>query len=211
VLVGAIAGGVGSNIQIHSVGYSPFTFYVDKQVYGANGLPVEGVFVDQNKDGLINSSDLYRYKSPNPNVFLGFNNTFTYQKWSLYFSMRANLGNYVYNNVNSVLGNYNRILIYDNNLSNASTNVLKTNFKLPQYLSDYYIENASFVRMDNVRLSYNFGKLIRHFVNLNVSATVQNVFTITKYSGLDPEIPNGIDNNFYPRPRIYTLGASLGF
>ncbi len=211
VLVGGIAGGVGSTIEIHSVGYAPYSFYVNKQVYGANGLPIEGVYVDLNGDGLINSSDLYRYKSPNPAVFIGFNNTFTLNKWSLYFAVRANIGNYVYNNVNSNLANYNRMFIYDNNLSNAAANVLTTNFVLPQYLSDYYIENASFVRMDNIRLSYNFGKIISHTVNLNVSATVQNVFTITKYSGLDPEIPNGIDNNFYPRPRTYSLGINLGF
>ena len=211
VLVGGISGGVGSTIQIHSVGYTPYSFYVNKQVYGTNGLPIEGLYVDLNKDGLINSSDLYRYKSPNPTVFIGFNNNFTYLKWTLSFAIRANIGNYVYNNINSTMGNYNRIFIYNTLLSNASTNVLKTNFVQPQYLSDYYIENASFLRMDNLRVAYNFGRIIHHAVNLNLSATVQNVFTITKYSGLDPEIPNGIDNNFYPRPRIYTLGLNLGF
>jgi iron complex outermembrane receptor protein len=211
VLVGGIAGGVGSTVQIHSVGYPPYSFYVNKQVYGSNGLPIEGFYADINRDGIINSSDLYRYKSPNPYVFIGFNNTFTYLKWSLYFAMRANLRNYVYNNVKSTLGNYNRMFIYDNNLSNASSNVLVTNFTLPQYLSDYYIENASFLRMDNIRVSYNFGKIIAHTGSLNVSATVQNVFTVTKYSGLDPEIPSGIDNNFYPRPRIYSLSLNLGF
>ncbi len=211
VLVGGISGGVGSTVQIQSVGYSPYTFYVNKQVYASNGSPVEGLYVDLNKDGLINSSDLYRYKSPSPSVFIGFSNTFSYGKWSLYWSMRANLGNYVYNNVNSLLGNYSKITVYNDNLSNVSANVLKTNFNLPQYLSDYYIENASFLRMDNIRLGYNFGKIIHRKMNLNVSATVQNAFTITKYSGLDPEIINGIDNNFYPRPRIYTLGINLGF
>lgn len=211
ILVGGIAGGVGSLVQIHSVGHAPSSFYVNKQVYGSNGLPVEGLYADLNKDGLINNSDLYRYKSPNPAVFIGFSNTFTYDKWSLYCSMRANIGNYVYNNIYSLLGNYNKTLVYSDNLSNTSSNVLATNFNLPQYLSDYYVENASFLRMDNLRLAYNFGKIIRKTVSLNIAATVQNVFTITKYQGLDPEISSGIDNNFYPRPRIYTLGVNLGF
>lgn len=208
-LVGGIGGGVGNTIQIHTVGYAPNTFYVYKQVYDQNGKPIEGLYVDQNKDGASNESDKYRYKNPQPKYYMGFNSQFGYKKWSLSFASRASFDNYMYNNFNSNSGTYQNFG-FPNYLGNVAKDVLTTGFTVPRLWSDYYIENASFFKMDNINLGFNVGRISKN-TSLRVSATVQNVFTITNYSGLDPEIPSGIDNNFYPRPRTYSLGFNLDF
>ncbi len=206
--VGGIAGGTGNNIQINTVGYAPYAFYVYKQVYDENGNPVEGLYADLNGDGIINENDKYRYKNPEPKVYLGFNSNLTYGKWNFNFVMRGSLGNYMYNNVYSNNGAY-KAFSFSNYLTNVSSNVLETNFQDFQLFSDYYMENASFLRMENANLSYNFGRLLNDKVGVRLNASVQNAFVITKYNGLDPEIAGGIDNNFYPRPRVYTLGLNI--
>jgi iron complex outermembrane receptor protein len=167
------------------------------------------VYTDVKKNGGKNL--FYRYKSPNPSATIGFSSQFGYKSWSLAFAMHGSFGNYMYNNVKSNLGTFSSISNPNNYIGNASTDYLHTNFQNAQYLSDYYIENASFVRMDNITLGYNFGKVIQKKINLRLSAIVQNAFVITKYTGLDPEIPNGIDNNIYPKPRIYSLGINLDY
>jgi TonB-linked SusC/RagA family outer membrane protein len=209
VPVGGIAGGTGNQIQIHSVGYRPATFYVYKQVYDNAGRPIEGLYEDLNRDGIINNEDLYHYKSPDPNFFLGFSSNFTYNKWSGGFVMRGAFENYTYNNVASNLGVRRAIFNPLGWINNGSANYLETNFENNQYFSDYYVQNASFLRMDNVNIGYNAGEVIRK-TNLRVSFNVQNVFVITNYKGIDPEL-GGIDNQFYPRPRTYTLGLNLDF
>jgi len=210
--VGGIGGGVGNTIQLDKAGYAPNTFYVYQQVYNQNGQPLEGVYVDRNGNGTT-QDDKYLDKKPAPTVTMGFNNSLSYKKWNLGFTMRANLGNYMYNNTASANGAYAG-LKFAGYLNNLPASVLKTNFQNYQLYSDYYIENASFLRMDNANLSYNFGKIAKG-VTLRLSANVQNVFVITKYTGLDPENYNattpGIDNNFYPRPRIYSIGINAGF
>ncbi|HEX8530658.1 MAG TPA: TonB-dependent receptor, partial [Cytophagales bacterium] len=217
VLVGGIAGATGATVQIHTVGYRPYSFYVNKQVYDENGRPVEGLYADLNNDGVVNERDRYRYKNPEPRVFLGLNSQVSYDKWSLGFVMRGNLGNYVYNNISSNGGVYAN-LNQPGFLSNLYSSVLETNFQQRQLLSDYYMENASFVRMENITLGYNFGQLVNDKVSLRLSANVQNAFVITNYTGLDPEVVSagadgtaGIDNNFYPRPRIFSFGVNVGF
>jgi TonB-dependent starch-binding outer membrane protein SusC len=208
--VGGIGGGVGNNVQIHSVGYNPYSFYVYQQLYDANGKPLEGLYADVDGNGVLDLKDKYRYKSPEPKVFLGFSSQFSYKKWSLAFTMRAQFGNYMYNNFHSNNGTYANFR-YTGYLGNVAGNVLETSFEgsdSRRYWSDYYVENASFLRMDNINIGYNFGQLTKYLA-LRVSATVQNAFTITKYSGLDPEIAGGIDNNFYPRPRIFSLNANF--
>jgi TonB-linked SusC/RagA family outer membrane protein len=210
---GSIAGGIGGQfVFINAVGYSRNTFNLYKQVYDSVGNPVEGVFVDLNKDGIINQNDLYKGKRGNPEVFMGFSTNFNYKKFSLGFVLRSNLDNYVYNNNYSQGGTQNQIL-GNSVLYNASVSYLDTKFvgNSQELLSDYYIENGSFLRMDNLNLSYDVGRFYRNKANLRLSFTVQNVFVITKYKGLDPEVPSGIDNNFYPRPRIYSLGVHLDF
>jgi iron complex outermembrane receptor protein len=209
--VGGIAGGVGNNIQKYAVGYTANAFYVYKQVYDNEGNLIEGLYADNNRDGVINSDDKYFYKSPYPKVYLGLTSEVDYKEFSLSFVLRANVGNYVYNNVASNSGYYTNIFSSNPFLNNSSTDVLITNFQRPQYWSDYYIQNASFLRMDNLNIGYNFGRVINKFANLRAGFTIQNVFVITKYKGLDPEIFSGIDNNFYPRPRIYSLGINLDF
>ncbi|MFB6456504.1 SusC/RagA family TonB-linked outer membrane protein [Chitinophaga sp. Hz27] len=210
-LTGGITGGTGQTIQIHSVGYNTFSYYVYKQVYDANGKPIEGVYEDLNHDGVINEKDMYRYKSPAAKVFLGFSTSVAYDRWTLSTSLRASFGNYVYNNVASNFGVRRNILNPLGLLNNSTTDIYKTNFFNNQYQSDYYIQNASFLRMDNLSLGYNFGALFRNTAHLRLNATVQNVFTITKYKGLDPEVNGGIDYNLYPRSRVFTLGANLEF
>jgi len=213
-LVGSIAGGVGSTVQIYSVGYPKNSFYVYQQVYDKSGKPIESLFEDRNRDGVINVDDLYRYKSPDPKAFLGAYSNVNWRKWSAGFSLRANVGNYMYNNRFSNTGVQRNIIDPLGFLANGSRNLLETNFtgNGDQYLlSDYYVENASFLRMDYINVGYNAGRLISRNTNLRIGANVQNVFTVTKYKGLDPEVAGGIDNNFYPRPRTFAITLGLGF
>ncbi|MFT3822679.1 MAG: TonB-dependent receptor [Chitinophagaceae bacterium] len=196
-------------IQINTVGYQANSFYVYHQQY-YNGKPVEGVYVDVNGDGVINQKDLYRYKSPFPKFTLGFSTQFTYDRWAVNTVLRANIGNYMYNGIatGSVKSNILNPLGY---LANSLNDVYNTGFTNSQSQSDYYIQNASFLKMDNVGVSYNFGKIINNKVGLRLLLNCQNVFTITKYKGLDPEIYGGIDNTIYPRPRTFVLGANVQF
>lgn len=211
---GGISGGTGTTIQIQTPGYSANSFYVYQQVYDNNtGKPLQGVFVDRNKDGVINASDMYRYKSPFPKYVMGFSTQFNYKKWTLSSVLRANIGNYIYNNVASTLGTQNTLISTAGNFNNnASRDLLNTGFTNSSYLTDYYVKNASFLRMDNAGIAYSFGNIFRGSrARLNIGANVQNVFVVTKYDGVDPEIYGGIDNRFYPRPRTYTLSLNLGF
>lgn len=204
------AGTLNTNgIQINSVGYAANSFYVYHQQYNAQGQPIEGVYADLNHDGIVNEKDLYHDHSPFPKVIMGFSTALTYQKWTISTVLRANIGNYMYNTIqsNAVESNLLNPLGY---LSNIQTDIYNTHFVYKQALSDYYVQNASFLKMDNLGLSFNAGEVI-HKVNLRVNANVQNVFTITKYTGQDPEIYGGIDNAFYPRPRTFVLGVNLQF
>lgn len=217
---GNIAGGIGGQFaMINAIGGPKNTFYLYRQVYNTSGKPIEGVFVDKNGDGVINQNDLYKSKQADPKVFMGFNTNVAYRKWSAGFVLRASLGNYNYNNTFSQTGVLNQV-IGNSVLYNASANYLATGFKggnAQELLSDYYIQNASFLRMDNINIGYNLGRITQTHMNLRFLASVQNVFVITKYQGLDPEIGAGtgnnpgIDNNLYPRPRTYSLGFNLDF
>lgn len=209
---GGLSGGIGGqSATISSVGYSKNTFNLFKQVYDSSGRPLEGVFVDMNEDGTINQDDLTKGKMADPKIFLGFSSQLTYKKFSAGFVMRASFDNYLYNNNFSQTGILNQIT-GNAVLYNASTNYLETGFagNSLQLLSDYYIQNASFLKMDNLSIGYTVGKL-KGISNLRLSASVQNVFVITKYKGLDPEVSSGIDNNIYPRPRIFALGVNVDF
>ncbi|MFZ1634531.1 MAG: SusC/RagA family TonB-linked outer membrane protein [Chitinophagales bacterium] len=208
ILVGDIDGGIGNKVQIQAVGYSANTFYMYEQVYDEDGNPIEGEYVDQNNDSIINADDLIQGKSPTPDFYAGFYTSFRYKKWSVGFSLRGEFGKYMYNNISSTRGVYQNIPA-SSYMQNLSTNYLETEFQTYQLLSDYYIENASFVRMDNFSVGYDVGKVFNDNASLTVSAIVQNVFVISPYSGLDPEIATGIDKTIYPRPRIYSISANL--
>lgn len=204
---GGISGGVGNTIQIHSVGYQPNSFFVLQQVYDNAGKPIEGLYVDQNGDGIVNNLDYYRYKSPEPLWMVGFTTSVGYGNWNFSTVLRSNLGQYMYNNMFSAHGTFQPSSVLF--LGNLHRNYLETGFANSQYFSDYYMENSSFLRMDNFTVSYDFGKVFNNKANLRATANVQNVFVVSKYKGLDPEIAGGIDNNFYPRPRVFSLGFNL--
>jgi iron complex outermembrane receptor protein len=231
VLTGGIAGGVGSNIQIHSVGYAPSSFFVKEQVYDENGQLLEGVFVDRNDDGLDNDLDKYRYKNPAPNVTIGFTNNLSIKRFTFSFAGRANLGQYVYNNVQTDMGYLNR-LYAPSYLSNINQSGVDLNVfdQANLTFSDHFVKKADFFRIDHFTLAYDlshvfqknvplgisdvnadFGKRNGFISYFNVYATIQNPFVVTSYDGLDPEITNGIDNNIYPRPRTFLVGVNVNF
>lgn len=199
-----------NGVQINSVGYNMNAFYVYHQIYDKSGRPIEGVYADINGDGVINQQDLYRYKSPFPVLIYGFSTQLSWKKWTMSTVLRANTGNYMYNGITegAIRSNILNPLGY---LANTMNDVLHTGFVYSQPQSDYYVQNASFLKMDNLGLSYNVGPVWHNKLKLRVNANCQNVFTITKYKGIDPEIYGGIDNALYPRPRIWVLGANLSF
>jgi len=196
--------------QVMTEGYEPYMFYVYHQLYDVDGKPIEGAYADLDGSGSINSSDLYRYHSPAPDFIYGLSTSFRYKKWSLSTSLRANVGNYVYNGMAMNTGAWSTVSYNTYQLNNLSSSYLNTGFQSRQYLSDYYVENASFLKMDNLTLGYVVGK-IGKWCSLNLNATVQNVFTITNYTGVDPEVPNGMDVSFYTRPRTFSLGLGIEF
>jgi TonB-dependent starch-binding outer membrane protein SusC len=205
--------GVQGFAFLNAVGTPKNTFYLYKQIYGKDGKPIEGLFEDKNRDGILNEDDKYKGKQADPKTFFGFSTDVSYKKWNAGFVLRASFGNYVYNNVYSNNGRLNQI-IGGSVIGNASVSYLQTGFKGntdQQLLSDYYVQNASFLRMDNVNIGYNIGRIFNNKATLRTSITAQNVFVITKYKGLDPEISSGVDNTVYPRPRVLALGLNLGF
>lgn len=206
---GGISGGTGNTIQAHLVGYTPSSFYVYQQVYGANGKPLEGVYVDRNGDGKIDVNDKYLYKSTTPDATIGFSTSLKYKNWDLSTSLRAVIGNYVYNNFASQ-SNVQNIATNDY-LQNISSVAASYGFKNVQFWSDIFVEDASFVRMDNLTLGYNFKDIFSKGSSLRIYGMAQNVFVITDYSGVDPEIFGNIDNGFYQRPKIYSLGLNFNF
>ncbi len=204
VETGGISGGVGNNIQIQKVGNPLNSFYVFQQVYDEAGKPLEGVYVDRNHDGQITDDDRYVYYKPDADVNIGLNTELSYQKWTLSASLRSSLGNYVYNNVQSD-AEMKADMWTNNFIANRISSAPYTNFAQAQYKSDYYVQNASFLKLDRVTLAYNICDWARvHF-------TAQNIFTITNYKGVDPEVAGGIDNNMYPRSRNFLVGASFNF
>jgi iron complex outermembrane receptor protein len=240
VLVGGIGGGIGNTIQVHQVAYPTFTYFVLEQQYDSNGDMIQvgelanvdvnndgvvtaadkwkdtSAYVDRNNDGIINIDDRYYAGQAAAKMFLGTAFNFTYKKWFAGFSMRSELGATIYNNLHSNSATFQAIdgtKPYLNNISSLYylDEVQKTTNN--QLLSDHYLEKADFLRMDFVNIGYRFGKLkfTNNKLGLNASFTVQNVFVVTNYKGQDPEVNGGIDNNFYPRPRVYSLNLTFDF
>ena len=197
-------------VQVMTEGQAPYAFYVYKQLYGEDGRPIEGAYADLNGDGVININDRYCYHSPAPDWILGFNTAVSWKNLTVSATFRANIGNYVYNAMAMNTGATETMKYSAPQLSNLSASYLQTGFTTRQFYSDYYVENASFLKLDNLTVSYDFGR-IRDKVGLQLSLLMQNVFTITKYTGVDPEISNGFDSSFYPRPRIVSLSLGLNF
>ncbi|MBQ8116391.1 MAG: TonB-dependent receptor [Prevotella sp.] len=196
-------------VQVLTEGYAPYSFYVYKQIYDeATGKPVEGLYADLNCDGIIDQNDRYHYHSPAPDWIFGLSTSLTWKRLTLSASLRANVGNYMYNRLAMNTGAWGTVFYNDYQMNLMSRSYLDTQFTSRQYESDHYVENASFLKMDNISIGYNFGQISK-YLSMNASFMVQNVFTITKYSGLDPEVNGGIDGQMYPRPRTYSL--TLGF
>ena len=209
VPTGGIKGGTGTLVQIHSEGYTPGTFFVYEQKLDKDGKPLEGQFVDRNNDKVINEQDKYRAHSPEPKVTMGLSTSLTFDRWTLSTALRSSLGNYIYDNVSSYMATHTAVLNSGNFFRNTTPEINISNFKNnddKQFVSDYYLHRASFLKMDNLTLAYNFGRLFGR-TSLRASATVQNVFTLSPYKGIDPE--RAIDFSLYPIPRTYSLNLSL--
>ena len=220
VPTGGISAGTGGNIQAQHVGNAVNSFHVFQQAYDKNGKPLEGVVVDRNSDGKITDADKYYYKAPAAPVTMGFASRFEYRNWDLGFALRASLGNYVYNDAFASTSNMSNseIFVKSKFLVNRPTDVVADNWLSTETTStqtDYWVQNASFLKLDNVTLGYSFANLLKqgswNGITGRIYGTVNNVFCLTKYKGLDPEVFNGIDNNLYPRPISFILGLNLNF
>lgn len=206
----AISAGTGGTVLAHKVGYPASSFYVYEQVYDENGKAIEGMFVDRNGDGVINADDKYMYHSKDPKVTMNWTNTFNFKNWDFGFALRASIGNYVFNDVqvaNSSISSTASLPV--SNLM-ADTQLFKE-INLTQGTSDYFVQNASFVRCDNITLGYTWPTLLNNNLRLRLYGAVQNPFVITKYKGLDPEVGGGVDKNIYPRPVTFSLGLVAQF
>ena len=212
VVHGGITGGTGNQILVHQVGKPRSSFYVLEQIYDADGNPIENAYVDQNRDGKIDEDDRIAYKSAAPKVYMGFSSQLSYKNWDMNFALHANIGNYAYNNIQSNREAYGTTFDPAGFLKNRYYTAARTNFNDPQFFSSHYVQNASFLRMDNISLGYTISNPLKFVESVRIYGTVQNVFVISKYKGLDPEFnEDGIDNNIYPRPRIFLLGVNLKF
>ncbi|MDX9947446.1 MAG: TonB-dependent receptor [Bacteroidales bacterium] len=197
--------------QVTRVGHPSYSFFVNRQVYDVNGKPIEGLYVDESGEGGVvngDNADKYIYHNPVADFLLGLSARFEYRNFDFSATARGSIGNYVYNQI-AAGASYDQMqqIGYWKNFTRALD---QTDFVKRQFTSDYFVENASFLKLDNVSAGYNFGKLFGT-VGARVSFTVQNALILTKYSGLDPEVPGGIDNNFYPRPRTFMLGIGLTY
>ncbi len=212
---GNISSGTGGNVEANAVGQSVNAFHVYQQVYDANGNPIPNTFVDRNNDGVINDNDKYYYYKPTPDVTMGLSNKFNYKNWDLGFTMRASLGNHVYFDTYAGSMNVGKGAVYTLGYdANRLLDAVKLGITAPetnQTYSDYFIQDASFLKLDNITLGYSFPSLFGANISGRAYATVQNVWTITNYTGIDPEVKNGVDNNIYPRPFQVIVGVNLNF
>jgi len=210
IAVGGISGGVGNNIQIHSVGFQPYAFFVFEQVYDEAGNMIPGEFVDRDGDGAITDNDKYRIEATRPRATLGLTSNLAVGNVDFSFAARANLGTKVYNNIQSAFGNTTR-LAQNGVLNNIHPVGVEQEIELEAQatFSDHFVQNASFLRVDHITVGYTFDKLVGDF--LRIYTTVQNPLLISSYPGLDPEVFSGIDNNIYPRARTFVFGLGVQF
>lgn len=210
--VGGISGGTGNSVQTHLEGLGPFSYLVYKQVYDEEGTPIEGAYVDRNGDMIINETDKYLYWDPYPDILMGLGTNLYYRNFDLRIMSRASIGNYNYFNIASYTSYFNRAT-ENAILTNLHADYLNTRFvnsTESNLLSDHYVQEASYFKLDNITLGYTFPRLVGNS-SLKVYGSAQNILTITDYQGVDPEIPGGIDNNFYPRPKSFVFGINIDF
>lgn len=202
----------GFQLKAHAVGHEAGMYYVYEQIYDTNGNPIEGCYADRNGDGQINEDDLYLYHSADPKVIFGLSTKLQYKNWDFSIAGHGAAGNYNYNAVAANNAEISPARIYANEfLTNRVMSAFDINFQTKKVLSDYYVQDASFFRIDNITLGYSFANLFNKKINGRVYGTVQNPFVITSYDGLDPEVGGGIDSNFYPRPLTVMFGLNLNF
>lgn len=213
-----IAGGTGNQVLIHSEGYAPNSFFVFEQLYDANKRPIQGAYADRNGDGVITDADRYKYHKPTADYTFGLYSTLNYKKFDFVMNWRGSLGNYIFDNVSSDKGYLQAGLRRDSDLANITKDYYNTGFTTEsnsngtqRNYSNYYVKDASFIKLDNIVLGYTFDKTLLKAASLRFTAGVQNVFVLTKYDGLDPEKFNGIDNNVYPRARTFLFGVNANF
>lgn len=220
VATGGISAGIGGNAQAHAVGHPASSFYVYQQIYDKNGKPIEGAVVDRNGDGQITPADKYFYKSPMAPVTMGLASRLEYKNWDFGFSLRANIGNYVFNDLMAGQANVSPAGVWASSefLSNRPIESIKDNWQTGNdktVLSDRWVQNASFLKLDNITLGYSFADLFKtggwHGLSGRVYGTASNILTLTKYKGIDPEVFGGIDKNPYPRPMSFIVGLNLNF
>lgn len=210
---GGISTGVGNFVQTHREGESANSFLVYQQVYDDNGTPIEGVFVDRNGDDVINDEDRYIKEDPFADVFMGLNSNVRYKKWDFSIQTRASLGNYMYNDVAASKGILRGATINAGTLNNLSSDYFNSGYTVYSdrtALSDHFIQEASFFKIDNISIGHTLDKAIKD-TRIRLYGSIQNVLIVTDYEGLDPEINLGIDNNFYPRPRSFVFGINVDF
>jgi TonB-linked SusC/RagA family outer membrane protein len=212
--IGTSAGNIGVDafIQNHQIGYPAFSYFVYQQVYDEAGRPVEGLYVDRVGDGTVvgNNRNKYRFHRPQADYLIGINSRVNYRKFDFSFSSRLSIGNYVYNRVESGNAFYNNVYQLQH-FRNIPEYVSDTDFISSQQYSDYYVQDASFFKLDNVSLGYSFDQIVGQRLKARLNLTVQNALVVTDYKGIDPEHSSGIDNNIYPRPRTFLLGLNVTF
>ena len=214
---GSISRGTGNFLCRQMVGYAPYTYYAYQQKYDSDGKPLQNQFVDRNKDGSITEADRYMTgKSAMPKFYYGLNLKLTYMDWDFGLNGHGSAGTWVFNDFKSS-NSTAHIDVNAGNLPNQARLVKKTGFTAPnssqQWYSDYFIENASFFRLDDINFGYTFRAIGRWETDIRLGLGVQNVFILTGYSGMDPEVisENGIDNTIWPRPRTYSLRLNVNF
>ena len=205
-------------MQFNSEGFAPNSFFVFEQLYDANKRPIQGAYADRNGDGVITDADRYKFHKPTADYTFGLYTTLNYKKFDFTMNWRGSLGNYIYDNVSSDKGYLEAGLRRQSDLSNISSDYYNTGFSTEnnsngtqRNYSDYFVKDASFIKLDNLVVGYTFDKTLLKAASLRFTAGVQNVFVITKYKGLDPEKFNGIDNNVYPRARTFLFGVNANF
>jgi iron complex outermembrane receptor protein len=213
IFLGDNIAGTGTPGQIFREGFTPYSFYVYKQLYDTEEKPIDGAFADLNGDNIKNDKDKYIYNNPDPDFTLGFSSNMNYKDFDFSFNLRASVGNRIFNAIDASRAQYDSM---ENGgvLSNIPSSIVNTNFQTASNvsLSDIYIENASFLKMDNITLGYTLKNWLNQKASLRLSTGIQNVFVLTKYSGLDPEITNnGVDKTIYPRQRSFLFGLNLKF
>ena len=213
---GSLPTGTNVNIAQNAVGFQPYSFWVFQQLYDGNGAAIPGAFVDRNADGVITNDDRY-YKAVTPNWTFGFGINFNYKQWDFSSSFRGQLGGQVYNARKLTSGWVDRsIPTNSNSLSNVldfyngAADIQFQNYNGNATFSDYFLEDATFLRCENIVLGYRFNKFYKNS-SMRVYGAINNPFILTKYTGQDPENFGAIDNNFYPRPTSFTFGLNFDF